>query len=362
MQAFNKHFPKDFDPAKHNSANQHQGVHALGKRARKLKSDGILIIRFELPFNIWCAGCNNHVGMGTRYNAEKKKAGNYYSTPIWSFRMKCHLCPNWFEIRTDPKNAEYEIVEGARKRVEEFDPEDAQVMAVNSEDNAERLAADPLYRLEHATKDKELARARAERIAELRDIQDSQFEDDFSSNQLLRRKFRAEKKERVAAIKEAKSVADRIGTSLPILPPSASDQMEAMLELDHGPCRFLHDSFPVIQIVTRPSLSHCIYMHSTHNTSSLAGHLASATRDPQQLVQRKLDQILRQPVMSGRVAKSTTRKSLAPSLGLSRSHLPSSSSSTSASSSSSSTLSRKKRLMAAALATSRGAGSAFNPK
>ena len=41
--------------------------------------------------------------MGVRYNAEKKKIGNYYSTPIYSFRCKCHLCSGWFEIQTDPK-------------------------------------------------------------------------------------------------------------------------------------------------------------------------------------------------------------------------------------------------------------------
>ena len=41
--------------------------------------------------------------MGVRYNAEKKKIGNYYSTPIFSFRCKCHLCDGWFEIQTDPK-------------------------------------------------------------------------------------------------------------------------------------------------------------------------------------------------------------------------------------------------------------------
>ena len=41
--------------------------------------------------------------MGVRYNAEKKKVGNYYSTPIYSFRCKCHLCDGWFEIETDPK-------------------------------------------------------------------------------------------------------------------------------------------------------------------------------------------------------------------------------------------------------------------
>ncbi len=41
--------------------------------------------------------------MGVRYNAEKKKVGNYYSTAIYSFRCKCHLCDGWFEIQTDPK-------------------------------------------------------------------------------------------------------------------------------------------------------------------------------------------------------------------------------------------------------------------
>lgn len=47
--------------------------------------------------------CNSHIGMGVRYNAEKKKIGSYYSTPIYSFRCKCHLCSGWFEIQTDPK-------------------------------------------------------------------------------------------------------------------------------------------------------------------------------------------------------------------------------------------------------------------
>ena len=55
-----------------------------------------------MPYNIWCEGCNSHIGMGVRYNAEKSKIGNYYSTPIWKFRMKCHLCDNHFEIKTDP--------------------------------------------------------------------------------------------------------------------------------------------------------------------------------------------------------------------------------------------------------------------
>lgn len=59
--------------------------------------------RFELPYNIWCNGCGSHIGMGVRYNAEKSQVGKYYTTPIFKFRMKCHLCDNYFEIQTDPQ-------------------------------------------------------------------------------------------------------------------------------------------------------------------------------------------------------------------------------------------------------------------
>ena len=86
----NKWYPPDFDPSK-GSLNTQLGQHPLRKRAAKL-DEGILVIRFELPFNCWCEGCKAHIGKGVRYNAEKKQAGNYFSTKIWEFRMTCHLC------------------------------------------------------------------------------------------------------------------------------------------------------------------------------------------------------------------------------------------------------------------------------
>lgn len=103
------------------SINKYHGTHALRERANKLHL-GILIIRFEMPYNIWCEGCKNHIGMGVRsvnqlyffyslllwfksinrYNAEKTKVGMYYSTPVYQFRFKCHLCPNYIIMKTDP--------------------------------------------------------------------------------------------------------------------------------------------------------------------------------------------------------------------------------------------------------------------
>ena len=55
----NFYYPPDFDPKKHGSLNGSHGVHALRERARKLDR-GILIIRFEMPYNIWCDGCKKH--------------------------------------------------------------------------------------------------------------------------------------------------------------------------------------------------------------------------------------------------------------------------------------------------------------
>lgn len=50
---------------------QFNGQHPLRDRAKKL-GEGILIIRFEMPFNVWCGKCNHLIGKGVRFNAEKK--------------------------------------------------------------------------------------------------------------------------------------------------------------------------------------------------------------------------------------------------------------------------------------------------
>lgn len=114
-KATNKYYPPDWDPSK-GSINKHKKSHPLRDRARKL-DDGILIVRFEMPFDIWCLSCENHIGMGVRFNAEKSKVGNYYSSPIYRFRMKCRLCDNYFEIQTNPSKFDYLVQSGARRKI-----------------------------------------------------------------------------------------------------------------------------------------------------------------------------------------------------------------------------------------------------
>ena len=76
----NMYYPPDYDP-KYGGLNKFQGTHALRERAKKLHL-GILIIRFEMPYNIWCDGCGNHIGMGVRYNAEKTKVSLSLDTAV----------------------------------------------------------------------------------------------------------------------------------------------------------------------------------------------------------------------------------------------------------------------------------------
>ena len=78
-RADNFYHPPDWDPrkqsrAEHSNKGPAWKAHPLRERAKRL-DEGILTIRFEMPFNVRCKGCGNHIGKGVRYNAEKKQIG-----------------------------------------------------------------------------------------------------------------------------------------------------------------------------------------------------------------------------------------------------------------------------------------------
>ncbi|KAJ3332962.1 hypothetical protein HDU76_012459 [Blyttiomyces sp. JEL0837] len=227
-KAQNKYYPPDWDPSK-GSINKYVGQHPLRDRARKLDK-GILIIRFEMPYSIWCEGCNNHIGKGVRYNAEKKKAGMYYSTPIWNFRMKCHLCDSYIEIETDPKNAEYVIKSGARQRVETFDAADAETMDLGPKEESTAggtKEVNPMLLLERQNEDVAKAKQAAPSISRLQEHNDKYWKDPFAASQRLRKQFREEKKVMDASKREAEAFRDRHSLLLPILPATEEDGVVA---------------------------------------------------------------------------------------------------------------------------------------
>ena len=223
----NFYYPPDFDPKKHGSLNGYHGVHALRERARKLDR-GILIIRFEMPYNIWCDGCKNHIGMGVRYNAEKTKLGMYYTTPIYQFRMKCHLCTNHFSIKTDPGNMDYVIVEGARRVEQRWDPTQNGQIVPDDKQVGRKLADDAMYKLEHQTKDKDKSTDAAPRIGRISQIQD-RVKDDYLANRILRDQFRIKKKERKAIQESDKKLLSKSGLELDLVEEREEDVRMARL-------------------------------------------------------------------------------------------------------------------------------------
>jgi len=234
MQGFNKYYPPDYDPSQ-GSLNTVRGKHALGDRARKL-DQGILITRFELPFNIWCGTCNNHIGMGVRYNAEKKKIGAYFSTPIFSFRCKCHLCDGWFEIQTDPKNTRYVVTSGARQKDEDWDPETNGGYAVHDTDKVSS-DSDPLADLEKLTNAKRhMDDVQIPRIESLQNVSEHYNSDPYSLSSKARRKFREEKKIELKRQQSDDLLKGRYGlpTSLSLVEDDLFAVQEAKAQWERG--------------------------------------------------------------------------------------------------------------------------------
>jgi len=120
--------------------------------------------------------------MGVRYNAEKKKIGNYFSTPIYSFRCKCHLCDNWFTV----------VTSGARQKDETWDPAENGGYVIS---DADSKPADPLAALEKTTEAQDnLTKVQMPRIDALQAVSDHYGSDPFSHSIRVRRRFRTEKK------------------------------------------------------------------------------------------------------------------------------------------------------------------------
>ena len=219
------------------SFNQASGKgHALGSRANK-SSAGILTVRFELPFSIWCTTCPKPtiIGQGVRFNAEKKKIGSYFSTPIYSFRFKHIACGGGIEIQTDPKNTAYVVTEGASKRDTGEDRlrEGEIVIGGKTEEEKKRLEGDPFARLEEKVTDKRQANNEKSRIEDLYRHNSRDWNDPGEANRKLRKAFRVERKVRNRNAETTEALQERIGIGFDLLDETENDKTRAKL-IDFG--------------------------------------------------------------------------------------------------------------------------------
>ena len=138
-RADNFYHPPEWDPQKI-ARDKYQG----SKGSNQWEQYGV--IRFEMPYNIWCDGCKKHIRKGTRFNAKKDTVGAYFSTKIYAFTMKCACCPQKIVIETDPKACDYVVASGGRQKIETYTEADAEVEHLSTEETKIKLATDPFYR------------------------------------------------------------------------------------------------------------------------------------------------------------------------------------------------------------------------
>lgn len=240
MQGFNmgKYVPPEHEGTV--SGNELHKKHALGARAAKLRTEGILVVRFEVPYAIWCATCPQPtiVGQGVRFNAEKRRAGQYYTTPIWSFRFRHAACGGTIEMRTDPQNTAYVVVSGATRRDTGDDKRKQQELEggvpILTDAERQELRSNAFASLEKTINDREQLRESSQRIDGLMDVAARQWEDPYALNQKLRSAFRAGRKEREATAAATEALQDRMSLGLDILPETEEDARRARL-VDFAP-------------------------------------------------------------------------------------------------------------------------------
>ncbi|KAF9697959.1 hypothetical protein EKO04_004323 [Ascochyta lentis] len=233
MQGFNmgRYYPPDAS-----NAPSFNKSHPLGARANKI-GQGILTVRFELPFAVWCQHCKPEaiVGQGVRFNAAKKKVGNYHSTPIWQFRMRHTACGGEWEIRTDPKSTQYLCVEGCTKRDygpdEAGDGEQGELSFLSEAEKAKRRD-DAFAGLEGKLEDKARERGNKERLEELYDKAEV-WRDPYDVNARLRKEMRAKRTVWKREERQKEGMQSKFSLGLDIVDETDADRQRAGL-VDFG--------------------------------------------------------------------------------------------------------------------------------
>lgn len=237
MQGFNRYIPPE-----------HEGTTSANRLAKRrppgaLRKDGTQTVRFEMPYAVWCKTCKPDIiiGQGVRFNAEKKKVGYYYSTPIWQFRIKHAACGGTIEIRTDPKHTAYIVTEGGKAR-DYGDPDriregEGGVPILTAEER-EKRRGDAFAQLEGKAEEKEQVKDNTKRIEELHDARARDWEHPGAANKRLRDTFRRERKVLKRKADEDEALQERLGTSIALLPETEGDRQRAQL-VDFGPS--VHD-------------------------------------------------------------------------------------------------------------------------
>ncbi|KAJ1569895.1 hypothetical protein HK096_010791 [Nowakowskiella sp. JEL0078] len=118
---------------------------------------------------------------------------------------------------------------GAKRKEESWDQEENGTIVLKDDVDREKLETNAIFKLEHLETDKKKAESNKSSLLELQDLNDRLWSDPYSQSRQLRKRFREDKKIRMEVEKNSNALKDKHSLSIPILPPSISDEKQAGL-------------------------------------------------------------------------------------------------------------------------------------
>lgn len=192
MQGFNMGRympPASLDPS---LSSDHIGGFNKQNDQRPRAPDGSIVVRFEMPFKIWCSGCfpESIIDQGSRFNATKKSTGKFFTTPIYEFKLKHADCGKTIVISTDPLNQTYKIMSGARRQDWEFKSMDERGDVGEPLDHSDPQDAFAVQEAKRYAARKDDPALSNGRIEELQKLSERQWKHPHHNNSQMRKHFR----------------------------------------------------------------------------------------------------------------------------------------------------------------------------
>eukprot|EP00756_Hemistasia_phaeocysticola_P031434 Hpha_TRINITY_DN16352_c0_g2::TRINITY_DN16352_c0_g2_i2::g.58059::m.58059 len=99
-----KYVGPDFDPS-------------MTPRVPRQQRDNFSTVRMMMPMGVQCNECGEWIAEGKKFNSKKSKVegANYLKIQIWRITIKCPRCCQEINLKTDPKNFDYEVESGASR-------------------------------------------------------------------------------------------------------------------------------------------------------------------------------------------------------------------------------------------------------
>jgi len=196
------------------SRNSEPGAGSTGKNASDVLPP---VVRFELPSSAICQCCKSYISKGTRFNAQKRKSGDFYlSTPILEFEMTSRCCAKTqFIIRTNPQQRSFDYVSGLQKLHETKAPLKGEVRKESRREiDDEEDEADVLSKLETAARGQRKTMSDIEQLQQIQKFKEKIFLQDADANASIRNTYRQERNRSKKRRREAEALGYREGIVL----------------------------------------------------------------------------------------------------------------------------------------------------